>query len=232
MATRRMLVIEHEADSGAAMLGERAKWHGIELDVRVPTAKNLPANADGYDAVLSLGASPGVHDTDVGWWLDPHLDLLRDADHRGVPVFGVCFGAQALTVALGGTVARALTPEVGWYEVSSDAPDLIEPGPWLQWHVDCVAVPPPGSTVLATSPVAVQAYAVGLHLAVQFHPEVTIDEVASWTRGDPNGPASAGSTADEILARFADEFPAARERANRLMDRFLARSGLISSRDG
>ncbi len=232
MATTRMLVIEHESDSGAALLGARARSHGVELDVRVPTKRDLPSTAVGYDAVLSLGASPGVHDPDVGWWLNPHLDLLRDADHRGVPVFGVCFGAQALAVALGGTVARASTPEVGWYTVASHDPELIEAGPWLQWHVDCVTVPPPGATVLATSPVSVQAYVVGPHLAVQFHPEVTIDEVTSWTQGDPNGPASAGTTADAILARFAMELPAARERANRLMDRFLARSGLLPPVDG
>ena len=227
-----MLVIEHEADSGAAMLGDRARWHGIELDVRIPTAKNLPSSAEGYDAILSLGASPGVNDPDVGWWLDAHLDLLRDADRRGIPVFGVCFGAQALSVALGGRVERASVPEVGWYTVSSTHPDLIESGPWLQWHVDCVAVPPPGATVLAVSPVCVQAYAAGPHLAVQFHPEVTVAEVTSWSRGDPGGPPSAGTSAEEILARFSEESDAARERANRLMDRFLRRAGIIGADEG
>ncbi len=224
-----MLVIEHENDSGASMLGDRARWHGIDLDVRVPTAQNFPDSAEGYDAVISLGASPGVNDPDVAWWLDAHLDLLRDADRRGIAVFGVCFGAQALAVALGGTVKRASTPEVGWYTVASTQPDLIETGPWLQWHVDCVAVPPPGSTVLAVSPVCVQAYAVGPHLAVQFHPEVTVSEVTSWSQGDPGGPPSAGTSAEEILARFGEESAAARERANRLMDRFLTRAGVLTA---
>lgn len=222
-----MLVIEHEADSGAALLGDRARWHGIDLDVRIPTAKNLPATAEGYHAVLSLGASPGVNDPDVGWWLEDHLGLLRDADRRGVAVFGVCFGAQALSVALGGRVERSPVPEIGWYTVDSTHPDLIESGPWLQWHADRVVVPPPGATVLATSPVGVQAFTVGRHLAVQFHPEVTIAEVTSWSQGDPGGPPSAGTSADEILARFSEEFDGARERANRLMDRFLRRAGVL-----
>ncbi len=224
-----MLVIEHEADSGAAMLGDRARWHGIDLDVRVPTAKNLPESTEGYDAVLSLGASPGVNDPDVAWWLDAHLDLLRDADRRAIPVFGVCFGAQALSVALGGRVERASVPEVGWYTVRSTHPDLIESGQWLQWHVDCVAVTPPGATVLASSPVCVQAYAVGPHLAVQFHPEVTVAEVTSWSQGDPGGPPSAGTSSEDILAQFSELADAGRERANRLMDRFLLRAGVIES---
>ena len=214
------------------MLGDRARWHGINLDVRTPVARNLPATVEGYDAVLSLGASPGVNDPDVGWWLDAHLELLRDADRRGVAVFGVCFGAQALAVALGGTVGRAAVPEIGWYPVTSSDPDLIESGPWLQWHVDCVAVPPPGALVLAVSPICVQAYAVGPHLAVQFHPEVTIAEVTSWTKGDPGGPPSAGTSADEILARFPDESNGSRARADRLMDCFLVRAGVIGPDEG
>lgn len=184
--------------------------------------------------VLSLGASSGVNDPDAQSWLGPQLELLRDADRRGVPVFGVCFGAQALAAALGGAVNRASQPEVGWYRVDTveavdglnqvDA-DLIEPGPWLQWHVDALT-PPPGATVLATSPVCVQAYVVGPHLGVQFHPEVTAAEVSRWVIGDPGGPPSAGNDGQAIAARFDTELPAARARANRLVDRFLHRNGL------
>lgn len=222
-----VLVIEHEADSGAAMLGQRFRFHGYELDVRVPVEQNLPSSTEGYSAVLSLGASSSVTDASARWWLEPHLDILRDADTRHVPVFGVCFGAQALAVALGGTVTRAARPEVGWYTIETTAPELIEAGPWLQWHVDRI-FPPPAATVLATSPVCVQAYTVGPHLAVQFHPEVTDTEVSSWVRGDPGGPPSAGHDSETIVARFATELPAARERANRLVDRFLDRAGLLS----
>ena len=226
------------------MLGERLHdHHEFTLDVRVPVGSGLPTTAVGYDMVLSLGAAPSVNDPDAQWWLGPHLELLQDANELGVPILGVCFGAQALAVALGGAVTRAAQPEVGWYCVDpidslqsavglepGDA-DLIEPGPWLQWHVDAVT-PPPGATVLATSPTCVQAYVIGPHLGVQFHPEVTTAEVAKWVLGDPGGPASAGNDGDAIVARFATELPAARLRANRLIDRFLHRSGLGHSRGG
>lgn len=221
----RLLVIEHESDSGAALLGRRAVERGFDLDVRVPKQLALPSTTEEYDAVLSLGASPSVNDPAISPWFEPHVALLRDANKRSVPILGVCFGAQALAVALGGSVYRSSTPEVGWYTVESTAPELIESGPWLQWHVDAVT-PPPGATVLATSAVCVQAYALGPHVAVQFHPEVTIDEVTRWTEGDPGGPASAGTDAPTILERFADEFPAAVGRANRLFDRFLTHAGL------
>lgn len=220
-----VLVIEHEADSGASMLGERFVERGYELDVRVPLDGTLPATADGYDAVLTLGSASCVNDDGIDEWFGPHLQVLRDADARGVPIFGVCFGAQAMAVALGGSVQRAATPEVGWYTIRSQDPDFIEEGPWLEWHIDAVT-PPPTATVLASSDVCVQAYTVGRHLAVQFHPEVTTAEVAEWVKGDPGGPPSAGTDGASILARFDDEFPAARERAHRLVDRFLTHAGL------
>jgi GMP synthase-like glutamine amidotransferase len=37
---------------------------------------------------------------------------------------------------LGGTVIRAGRPEIGWTTVQTSRPDLIEPGPWFQWHAD------------------------------------------------------------------------------------------------
>lgn len=222
----RLLVIEHETDSGSALLGKRAEEVGFTLDVRVPKDLALPPTAVGFDAILSLGASPSVNDPDAGPWLNPHLCLLRDANERGVPIFGVCFGAQALAVALGGSVTRSSTPEVGWYTVESSSPELIENGPWLQWHVDAIT-PPPSAVVVATSATCVQAYTVGRHLGVQFHPEVTIDEVTSWAAGDPGGPPSAGTDAETILARFGVEFPAAVNRASRLFDRFLRHAGLL-----
>lgn len=221
----RLLVIQHEADSGAALLGRRAVERGFVLDVHVPSDLTLPPTTETYDALLSMGASPSVNDPGISEWFVPHLALLRDADERGVPVLGVCFGAQALAVALGGSVRRAPTPEIGWYEVETIEPALVESGPWLQWHVDAIT-PPDRARVVARSAACVQAYTVGPHLGVQFHPEVTIDEVTSWATGDPGGPPSAGTDATTILTRFDVEFPDAADRANRLFDRFLTHAGL------
>ena len=68
-------------------------------------------------------------------------------------MFGICYGAQLLAHAFGGAVRRSATPEIGWYEVDSEIPDVIATGPWLQWHYDVVDVPP-GATRLAVSPSA------------------------------------------------------------------------------
>jgi len=98
-----------------------------------------------------------------------------------IPILGVCFGAQALAAALGGTVSRAPRPEIGWHYVETDA-SWISRGPWFQWHSDRFTVPD-GATELARSALAPQAFRHGRSLGVQFHPEVDGDIVSDWLDG-------------------------------------------------
>ena len=214
----RLLCVEHESDAGPAMLAARARELGVIVDIVTPDS-GIPTEVGAYDGVVVMGAVPSVNDAEIAWWFDRELALLRDADLNLVPVLGVCFGAQALAVALGGSVVQAPEPEIGWTVVNSIDP-RIEPGPWLNWHVDAIN-PPPGARVLATSPVSVQAYEIGPHLAVQFHPEVTPVELDEWATTDGLTTAAAGADVPAILRQARAELPAARARANALMDHFL-----------
>ena len=224
---RRILVIEHESDSGAAMLGDRAIEQGFALDVVTPET-GIPRSSAGYAAVVTMGASPSVNDGDIRWWFEDELALLRDADENHVPILGVCFGAQALAVALGGSVERASEPEIGWYTVETSDDSLIEPGPWFEWHVDAIA-PPPEATVLAATRVCVQAFVIGPHLAVQFHPEVTEVEVGAWSADDRATLAGLGLQGDDLVDETRARSTEACRRAGQLFDRFLAHSRITSA---
>ncbi|MDT4924111.1 MAG: hypothetical protein QOG01_1824 [Pseudonocardiales bacterium] len=98
----------------------------------------------------------------------------------GVPVFGICYGFQAMTQALGGEVAHTGGSEFGRSVLTVTEPGVLLRGlPSMQqvWmsHGDAVTVPPPGFTVTAgTAGAPVAAFEdVGRGLAgVQFHPEV------------------------------------------------------------
>ena len=137
-----LLCIQHDDDTGPGLLAEVARERGIGFDVVTPET-GVPVGIVGYDGLVVLGAFPSVNDDAIAGWFESELALLRDADRRGVPVLGVCFGAQALSVALGGSVTRAERAEAGWITVDTVDPDLIAPGPWVSWHVD-VITPPPG----------------------------------------------------------------------------------------
>ncbi len=98
----------------------------------------------------------------------------------GIPVLGLCYGAQVMAFALGGEVARAKVREYGKTEVDVDTSSRLFEGVtshticWMS-HFDYIAKMAPGfRSVAATAncPVAAAECAEKQLYAIQFHPEV------------------------------------------------------------
>jgi GMP synthase-like glutamine amidotransferase len=219
----RVIVVRHHDIDSAGFIADAFEARGAELSVHLfPDDGPLPV-PDGADHIVVLGAVSSVNDPDP--WIAGELDWLRRADQAGVPVLGICFGAQALCAALGGRVEAMERREIGWAMVESADPDAIPPGPWLEFHNDR-CLPSPAATVLARTDAAVQAFGIGRHLAVQFHPEVDGPQLKRWLDAHTDSDAtSLGIDPDQFLADTIREEPAARERADRLVAAFLRLSG-------
>jgi GMP synthase-like glutamine amidotransferase len=114
----------------------------------------------------------------------------------------VCFGAQVLAAALGGTVERAPRPELGWCRVESTTAAIAE-GPWFQWHRDRFTLPA-GALSLAHNELGVQAFRRGRSVGVQFHPEVDHRLLSSWLAG--SRPAE-GEPPDPLFEELAVDVP-------------------------
>jgi GMP synthase-like glutamine amidotransferase len=212
---RRVLVIRHHDIDSAGFIGDAFEARGAALDVHpFPDHGPLPA-FDGVDHIVVLGAVSSVNDPDP--WIAAELSWLRAAEAAGVPVLGICFGAQALCAALGGRVEAMGRLEIGWVLVDPADPDVIPPGPWLEFHHDR-CLPPPSATVLARNEAGVQAFRIGRHLAVQFHPEVDGPQLKRWLDAHTDQEEkSIGIDPDQFLADTIREEPAARARADRLV---------------
>ena len=130
----------------------------------------------------------------------------------GVPVLGICYGMQAMTVALGGGVSRAPEREFGHATVTvREHGGLFAgvPGELRVWasHGDFVSAAPPGFSVAATSanaPVAAMAHVERGLYALLFHPEVAHTEhgariLANFATG------VCRCTGDWTMASFIDE---------------------------
>ena len=148
MTAPRALVICHSVHEGAGRVGQRLRERGYAVeqfivvsDPATPVSHVPFPDFAHYDLIATMGAPWSVYDTEsIGTWIARELKLLRDAQAADVPILGVCFGAQALAAALGGTVSRSPRPEIGWHYVETDAP-WISPGPWFQWHSDRFTLP-------------------------------------------------------------------------------------------
>ena len=148
----RILVVQHDLEAPLGTLGPPLRERG-EITSLLGRDTPLPPTIEGYDLLVILGAVDSVLDQpDDGWYVAEQA-LVRDAHATGVPILGVCFGAQVLAHTLGGSVQVLPTPEVGWTTVRTERPDLIPEGPWLNFHTDGVT-PPPGATPLPDDPPA------------------------------------------------------------------------------
>jgi GMP synthase-like glutamine amidotransferase len=223
----RALVIHHDANSDAGLVGRALDDRGVErvehfvsTELDSPVASGPMPTLDGVDVVIALGSRWSVYDrASIGGWIDDELDLLRDADRLGIATLGICFGGQALAAAHGGEVRVSPTPEVGWYQVESSCP-AIAAGPWFQWHFDRFDIPP-GAELLASSPAAPQIFLLRRNLGLQFHPELDRALLELWMVNDRSDIEAAGLEPDRLLEETDRLAPLAWPHTRRLVEWFL-----------
>jgi GMP synthase-like glutamine amidotransferase len=216
----RVLVLKPQELSRTGHIGASLVDRGAEVVEHVLDSDGPPPELDGFDVVVVTVAPWSVYGDEVRPWIAGLLERLREAVAREVPVLGICFGAQAFAEANGGWVARARDTEVGLHEVETDDLDLVPAGPWFMWHGDTFG-PPDGATVVARTEAGPQAYTLGPHLLVQFHPEATAEIVSAWLAYDDADFRAAGIDPEATLAELRANEEDARERADAMLDRFL-----------
>lgn len=218
----RALVIEHDPLSTPARVGEYLERRGITLDPFVvvediadPEVTAVFPDTD-HDLLVFMGSPWSVYDPRLAGWLQPELGMIRTHMDRGTPMLNICFGAQALSAAMGGVVTHSRRPEYGWSSITPTTETIVHQ-PWFQFHHDEFTLPP-GATLLAENESGVQAFTIGRALAVQFHPEIDTDLLVSWM--EPGGAAELernGIDPDLLIAETARRVPESQEALERLL---------------
>ena len=183
-----MLVVDFGAQY-AQLIARRVREARVYSEVIPHTASVEEIKARDPRAVVLSGGPASVYAEGA-----PQLDpKLFDLD---VPVFGICYGFQAMAQALGGTVAHTGTSEYGRTDLKVTGgqlhSDLPETQPVWMSHGDAVTAAPAGFDVVATSagaPVAAFEDRARRFAGVQYHPEVM---------HSPHG--------QQVLSRFLHEF--------------------------
>ena len=185
---RPVLVVDFGAQY-AQLIARRVREARVFSEVIPHTAGVAEIKAKDPQAIVLSGGPASVYAENAPQ-LDPALFDL------GVPVFGICYGFQAMAAALGGTVARTGTSEYGRTELNVLGGELHSglPGTQPVWmsHGDAVTAAPDGFEVVATSagaPVAAFEDRTRRLAGVQYHPEVL---------HSPHG--------QQVLSRFLHDF--------------------------
>jgi GMP synthase-like glutamine amidotransferase len=189
---------------------------------------SAPATPDGFDAVVLLGGGFLPDGDRHAPWLPAERELTRRAVADGVPLLGICLGAQVLAVVAGGAVRGDHgRPERGSCRVSlrreaeADALFAGLPGDFrvIQNHRDQITGLPPGAVRLAESEACpVQAFRVGERAwGVQFHPEAGAGRLDHW---DEVALADAGLDLRALRAEAEEAEPGSARNARRLAASF------------
>lgn len=140
-----------------------------------------PLELDGVDLLIALGGPMSVNDEAELPWLVAEKQALRDAIARGVPVLGICLGAQLIASALGARVFRNPVKEIGWYPIQglpSPASAFRFPPTCtvFHWHGETFDLPPGAVRLASSAGCENQALQIGrLVIGLQFHLETTAD---------------------------------------------------------
>ncbi|MCB4810488.1 type 1 glutamine amidotransferase [Methylovorus menthalis] len=183
-----VIIFRHAAVEGPGFLAQFLDAHQIPWRLlKIDQGESAPTSIADYSGMVLMGGPMSVHD-DLPW-IAPVLGLIREAHALDIPLLGHCLGGQLISQALGGQVTLNPIKEIGWGMVS--ATSVPEAKAWFgdqadflafHWHGETFT-PPPAATSLLVSPYCEnQAYAIGKHLALQCHIEMTEQMVLDWCR--------------------------------------------------
>ncbi|MEK7295145.1 MAG: gamma-glutamyl-gamma-aminobutyrate hydrolase family protein [Actinomycetota bacterium] len=178
------------------------------------------------DLLVVLGSPNSVATSHCQPPAEAEISMVAEWVGRGRPYLGVCFGAQVLARALGGSVRR-MTETIRSYGpmlLSDIAPQALA-GSWPLWHEDAITAPN-SSTILAPVSHADTVFTRGSAWGIQPHIELTPDSVARLAQ---TMKIADGDVAPLYQAMKDDE-PGLAERAGSLLDTFWASAN--SSRQG
>jgi GMP synthase-like glutamine amidotransferase len=215
----RALVLQHEQPTPGGLILDWLEEQHADVDLHRIDVEERRIEPHEHDVIVSLGSEFAAFDDTVSW-IPKEMDLLRRATDADVPILGICFGGQLLARTLGARCWRSDEPEIGWLPVRTENPELVPEGPWFQWHFDTFEIPA-DAQLIADSPVGPQAYAIGLSLGTQFHPEVTPEIMEAWVRVYRHELDAEGVDPDRLLEETHERWAEARNSSWKLLDGWL-----------
>lgn len=207
----RVAIVENTSVTHHGQVGVALAEAGCLIDIFRPFADgHLPAPG-AHEGIVVFGGEQSALDDARHPYLPRLAQTLRAADDLGVPVLGICLGAQVLARAWGADNRLGVAPEFGWAEIALTPEGIADPvlGALprrfraFQWHADTFTLPSGAVQLAEGTAVPMQAFRAGrASWGMQFHFEANRAVVADWTR---RYPAQAEAIMPGWTARHAAE---------------------------
>jgi GMP synthase-like glutamine amidotransferase len=227
-------ILRYHRNEGPGYFGAYLDRKGVPWTlIRVDETEKVPGNPRAFSGIVCMGGPMSAND-DLPW-IPEVLALVRRAVGAEVPVLGHCLGSQLMARALGGTVSLNPVKEIGWGCVDVARSDTarhwfgdVRTFESFHWHGETFTLPAGATRIASNAHCENQAFAVGPHLAMQCHVEMTAELIRAWCLSakrdlEASQSSPAVQSAAEMEERIDERLVALHEVADRLYDRWIER---------
>jgi GMP synthase-like glutamine amidotransferase len=219
-------VLQHVPFEGLGSIAPRLEAQRAQVTYTRFFEKPLLPPLDTIDMIIAMGGPMSVNDENELPWLKPEKQFIRDAVVRGIPMIGVCLGAQLIASAMGARVYRNSVKEIGWFPIQSvPTPEGNYCFPKecvvFHWHGETFDLPEGAVRLAKSVGCANQAFQLKQNvIGLQFHLETTPESARSLLENcrDDLIPGSYVQSEAELRAVPASSYRA----INALMDDVLS----------
>lgn len=222
-------IFRHSPTEGPGYFAIFLEQHGIPWRlIAIDEGEAVPDQADAFSGLCFMGGPMSVNDPLP--WIDSVCALIRDAVGKNIPVIGHCLGGQLMSKALGGQVTKNPAKEIGWGLTHGE--DNAIARHWLgnfagacstvfQWHGETFSIPQGATRLFANAYCANQMFALGPHLGMQCHIEMTPEMIAKWCEQWAEEAVAAADqpsvqTPAEMEEQIAERLPVMRQLSEQL----------------
>ncbi|MBI3563356.1 MAG: gamma-glutamyl-gamma-aminobutyrate hydrolase family protein [Gammaproteobacteria bacterium] len=177
-------IFRHLDCEGPGYLLDVLRQHGFSHEsINIDAGENVPVRTDDVSGIILMGGPMSVNDPLP--WVAAEIALVQQAVKNAVPVLGICLGSQMIAKALGAKVYPGPCMEIGWIPIhitqgSRWTEDLTTHLDVFHWHGETFDLPARAEHLFRSDHFAQQGFAIGPHLALQFHVEVTAAMIEEW----------------------------------------------------
>ena len=187
---RPVAILQHQLPENAAYLTTWLERHRVDYVIfNAGADEEFPASIEPYSALAVMGGGMSANDALLS---NRQAEILiLQAMRLDRPVIGHCLGGQLMSRALGAAVIASPRPEIGWQPIQYENLDVARE--WFgdaptntvaHWHYESFGIPAGAVRVATSDACPNQAWAMGPHLAMQFHIEITETKMQSWVAED------------------------------------------------